>query len=104
MNKTTMSRPCFTKKDTTAYVEGGKPKAVIIEGGSMAKHVRPTQLEKNTVIRHVARKWPRVHPSSAHVKSLSRTDGGVSIFSSSTSGGLTSGSCIKKNKKKKKKK
>jgi len=27
-------------------VEGGKPKAVIIEGGSMANEIRPTQLEQ----------------------------------------------------------
>jgi len=28
-------------------VEGGKPKAVIIEGGEMDKLIRPTKLEKN---------------------------------------------------------
>jgi len=32
----------------------GQPMAVIIEGGSMAKLIRPTQLEKKTVIRQFA--------------------------------------------------
>jgi len=31
--------------------------AVIIGSGYMAKYIRPTQLEKTTVIRHLAMKW-----------------------------------------------
>ena len=31
--------------------------AVRIEGGYMAKYIRPTQLEKKSVIRHFAMKW-----------------------------------------------
>jgi len=37
-------------------VEGGQPIAVINEDGEMAKYIRPTQLEKTTVIRHFAMK------------------------------------------------
>jgi len=55
-------------------VEGGKPKAVMIQGGlmskeigAMAKKMRPTQLEKTIVIRHFAMKWS----SSAHVENFS---------------------------------
>jgi len=36
--------------------EGGRTFAVIIEGGSMAKLIRPKQLENNTVLRHFAMK------------------------------------------------
>jgi len=31
--------------------------AVVIEGGQMAKYIRPTQLEKTTVTRDFAMKW-----------------------------------------------
>jgi len=40
--------------------------AVIIEGGYMAKLIRPKQLEKKTVIRHFAMKWS----TSARVENL----------------------------------
>ena len=40
--------------------------AVIVEGGYVAKPIRPTQLEKNTVIRPFAIKWL----ASARVENL----------------------------------
>jgi len=38
--------------NATANVKAGQPMAVVMEGGYMAKLIRPTQLEQITVIRH----------------------------------------------------
>jgi len=40
----------------TVDAEGWCTNAVVIEGGSMAKSIRPTQLERTTVIRNFAMK------------------------------------------------
>ena len=55
------------KLKASVDAEGGRTFAVIIEGGYMAKSIRPKQLEKHTVIRHFVMKCT----TSARVDSFS---------------------------------